>query len=108
MNVRKRTNNRAKAKTKTAVGVKGGGLDTYLGWATNFLVGGRFDIYVDSEGGNADENYPGRDKSAFEAGHHSPTNQLPEAKKNQLPNKKRKFIRRIKKIPLHPPRKCKT
>ena len=53
MNARKRETNRAnttaKAKTKTKIGVggKGGGLDADMGWATNLLVGGQFDIYVD-------------------------------------------------------------
>ena len=103
MNVRKRAKNRAKtaakAKTKTGVKGKGGGLDTDLGWATNFLAGGWFDIDVDSEGGSADKNYPGQDKSAFDAEHHYPTNQIPEGKNNQHPKKKRKFSRRIKNTP---------
>ena len=103
MNARKRTTNTdktaSKAKTKTGVGGKGGGLDTYLGWSTNFLAGRQFDIYVDSEGGSADENSPGQDKSAFEAEHQYPTNQIAEGKKNQLPKKKSKFSRRIKKTP---------
>ena len=71
MNSRNRAINRAnttdKAKTKTGVGGKGGGLDSDLGWATNFLAGGRFDIYVDLEGEGAGENSSGQDKSAFEA-----------------------------------------
>ena len=69
MNARKKATNRAKtaakASIKTGVGGKGGGLDTVMGWATNFLAGGRFDIYVDSEGGSADGNSPGQEKSAF-------------------------------------------
>ena len=66
MNARKRVTNRAKTaaksktKTKTGVGGKGGGLDANLGWATNLLAGKRFDIYVDLEGGSADENSPGQ------------------------------------------------
>ena len=55
MNVRKRATNRAntvaKAKTKTGVGGKVGGLYADLGWATNLLASGQFDIYVDLEGG---------------------------------------------------------
>ena len=112
MNVRKRETKRAKtatkAKTNTGVRGKGGVLDTDLGWATKFLAGGRFDIYVDLEGGSSDENSPGQDKSSFEADHHYPKNQIPERKKHKLPKKKRKFRRRIKRLPLHPPRKCRT
>ena len=63
MNARKRANNRsknaAKANTKTGVGGKVGGLDADLGWATNFLAGRQFDIFVDFEGGSSDKNYPG-------------------------------------------------
>ena len=56
MNARKRAINRAKTaakgktKTKTNVGVKLGGLDAGLGWATNLQAGVWFDIYVDSKG----------------------------------------------------------
>ena len=56
INARKRATNRAKtaAKGKTKVKTDGGGklvgLDAGLGWATNLLVGGQFDIYVDSKG----------------------------------------------------------
>ena len=64
----------AKAKKKTCVGSKGGGLDVDLVWATNLLAGGQFDTYVESEGGSARENYIGKEKSEFEAEHHSPTN----------------------------------
>ena len=105
MDAKKRATNRAKtaakAKTKNKDGVcgKGGGLDAYLRWATNVLAGGRFDIYVDSEGRISDKNSPGKGKSAFEEDHHYPTNQIPEGKKNQLPNKKRKLSSRIKKTP---------
>ena len=53
INTRKRETNRsktaAKSKNKIGVGGKVKGLDTDLGWATNFLEGGQFDIYVDSE-----------------------------------------------------------
>ena len=63
MSSRKRATNRAKtvskAKTKTGVDGNGGVLDSNLGWATNFLAGGRFDIYVHPEGESADRNYPG-------------------------------------------------
>ena len=62
-------------------------------------AGGRFDIYVDSEGGGADKNSPWQDKSGFEAEHNSPTNQIPEGKKNHPLKKKRKFSRIIKKTP---------
>ena len=100
INAKKRATNRAKiaakTKTKTGVGDKGGGLDTDLGWVTNFLAGGRFDVYVYLEGGSADKNSPGQDKSAFEAEYHYPMNQIPEGKKNQLSKKKRKFSRIIK------------
>ena len=105
MNARKRATNRAKTatnsktKTKTGVGGKGGGLAANTRWASDLLVGRQFDIYVDLEGGSADKNSPGQDKLAFEAKHHSPTNQIPEGKKNQLPKKKRKICRRIKNIP---------
>ena len=46
MNVRKistnRVNTAANSKTKTSIEVKGGGLDSDLGWATNFMAVGRF------------------------------------------------------------------
>ena len=42
-----RANTEAKAKTKTGVGGKVGGLDAYMGCSTNFLAGRRFGIYVD-------------------------------------------------------------
>ena len=45
------------------------------------------------------KNSPGKDKSAFEAEHHSPTNQIPKGKKNYIPKKKSKFSRRIKTTP---------
>ena len=84
MNARNRETNRAKTaskaktKTNTGVGGKGGVMYADLGWSINLLVGGRFDIYVDLEGGISDENYPEQEKSAFEAEHHSLTNQIPE------------------------------
>ena len=62
-------------------------------------MGGRFDTYVYLEGGSADKNSPGKDKSAFDVEHHSPKNQIPEDEKNQLPKTKRKFSRRFKKTP---------
>ena len=96
MNARKRATNRA----KTGVGGKVGGLDTDMGWATNFLSGEQFDIYVDSERGSADENSPGQDRSAFEAKHNSPKNQIQEGKKNHLPKQKSKFSRRFKNTPI--------
>ena len=105
MNVRKRATSRDKTlandknKTKNCIGSKGGGLDADLGWSANLLSGGRFDISVDSEGVSADEKYPGQEKLSFEAEHHSPTKKIPEGKKNQLPKKKRKFSRIIKKTP---------
>ena len=58
MNPRKRATNRSKTiaktntNTKTGISGKEGGLDEDLGWATNLLAGGRFDIYVDLEGGS--------------------------------------------------------
>ena len=59
MKARERETNRdktlANTNTKTNVWGKGGGLDNDLGWATNFLAGGQFDIYVDSEGGSAEK-----------------------------------------------------
>ena len=69
MNTRKTEANRTKTaakvetKTKTGEGGKVGGLDADLGWATNLLAGRRFDNYVDSEGGSAEENFPGQYKS---------------------------------------------
>ena len=50
-------------------------------------------------GGSANKISPGQDKSLFEAEHNYLTNQIPEGNKNQVPNKKRKFIRIIKNIP---------
>ena len=59
MNARERATNRAKttanAMTKTGASGKGGELDANLGWATNFLTGWRFDVYVDLEGGSAEK-----------------------------------------------------
>ena len=43
----------------------------------DFLAGGRFYICVDSEEGSADKNSPWQEKSAFEAEHNSPINQIP-------------------------------
>ena len=54
---------------------------------------------ISSDRGVLTKKSPGQEKSEFEAEHHSPTNQIPEGKKNQLPKKKRKFSRRMKKTP---------
>ena len=70
-----------------------------MGWATNLLADRLFDIYVDLEGGSADKNYPGQDKSESEAEHYYPTNQIPYGKNNKLNKNKGKFSRRIKKNP---------
>ena len=51
------------------------------------------------ERGSADENAPEQDKSTFEAEHHSPTNQILEGKKIQLPKKKRRYRSRTKETP---------
>ena len=74
----------------------------------DLLAGGRFYIYVDSEEGSADKNSPWQEKLSFEAGHHSPTNQILEGKKIQLPKKKRRYRSRTKETPTASSQKVKN
>ena len=104
MNARKRATNMAKTKTKnknkTYVCGKGGGLDDDLGWVDNLLAGGRFDIYLDLEGGSAEKNLLGKTNQHLKQSIILPQTKYQRGRRIGFPRKRGNSAGESKRLPL--------